>query len=698
MSKDNNDQSDNQQFMHGQSSDQCQDDECMNIGKCSARGIHIIKGTGLLREFRPCSVQDSQSPPPPSINPLSILSSITCPYYTGCITITDVCQFRNFEYCNYINGDLVISIAAPNNSPTDCNSVCSGSFNFIDQSCNNNIELIDIFPNLLGINGTLYIYANINVTKITGFNKLKYVAGGIIVSGNESLLTMPSFNTLEDVMHNYSYSNPGCQSQNLGCGQDPSPNCDNFDPCKYIRKSGLIMIFNNCVLRKIVGFEKVRHVTEGIFIYDNPCLSHICGFINLINTDFIVIMNNDTLHQILGFCFTAEITRELIIYYNNNNNKGFDDLVINAFHKLETAGEVRVFQNAYLRNFTLDSLTFVGNDILIRGNKDLDSISMPALKFVDCLHIEQNRSLHKVNFDCLEEIKCQFEFNNNDTFECLDGFNALKRVGHAVQIINNTKLLQITGFKSLSSVGSSQKITINSVCQNVDLPFSLYAGSPCGCLDVVYPVPDPDNPDNTINAYISSIFNGCDSELPVDINYDSDTNIAADLCSVLGCNYSCVNCGTAQQNTHSMCDCNGAPQDFALIYSIIIFNNPRLKVIGGFDNLVSIASNLYIASNRKLHTVCAFPKLEFLVDLRLLCNKNLKYVYGFSHLKHARDVLVFDSPCLEQFHKLSSLPYVQYMLLDTKYAKSVKGIQCPLPSVVGGSLYYSYDKCGDKKN
>lgn len=634
------------------------DDDCQFINKCDTRGIHIIKGTGVLIEaFADTSLPVCTAPIPFDLAAYG-LGNALCPYFEGCLTISNPCDFETYRHINFINGDLYIT------TPTV--PIPQPACQFPPPPFCIPLEYCNILPVLLGINGNLIINGTPYV-KLTGFANLRYVTGHIVISNNPALIVAPSFMNLIEVAPNYKKFAP----------VPPAT----LPTIQY--QGAYILIYNNLSLRRLVGYEKLKSLRDGLFVINNPCLSHICGFINLCMTDYIVISENANLHHILGFCLVTAINKRLVLYKNNHLNKGSDDFVLNAFHKLHTVKFIDVFLNENFKDFTLESLLSVSDRIAIRGNFDMECINMPRLQTVGSLFIEQNKSLKRVNFECLHTIQCKFEFNSNSCFEILDGFNALKTVGHSIQILNNNRLCQITGFKSLCCLGSDNSVEINFDCGNtIQLVFGV-----CGAVSIVC---------GELNLSLDTLLSeDCCKGGLFAYNYDVDAKYGEIFDAVLGCKRFEANpcCNALVKEFNCLCETDCAQPSFSkpLIYSLLIFNNSRLKVLGGFENLLTVGSNIIIADNRRLHTICAFASVEFAIDLRIIGNKNLKFIYGFSKLKHIRYLLLLDSPCLEQWQSLKSLPYAQYLIIESKYAKSVKGIMCPFPTVIGIDTYFSFD-------
>ena len=298
-------------------------------------------------------------------------------YWSTCIT--DCCQFKAAECINYINGDLIIRESSGCENHHDGDEDHRGFDplrKLAKKACK--CEVHDIFPNLVGINGSLYIVGT-NYTKITGFDKLRYVTGSIVIVNNPKLIHIPAFPALLTVS---SYpvrpaDFKSCDSQTVDYLPAPQTfSSQTFNPeltPNAVCNTSAIIIASNPVLRKIVAFQSLRQVRHGIFVMMNTCLTYILEFIHLYRTERIVIQCNPRLCKILGFCYIDTINIALIIA--NNNVSGDFDLTIDAFlWSLETVGKLAIIGNVFLKQLNFQNLHLVQNDLIVRGNPQLENL------------------------------------------------------------------------------------------------------------------------------------------------------------------------------------------------------------------------------------------------------------------------------------------------------------------------------------
>jgi len=602
----------------------CCKDTCCGVDPNTPLGSINIPGSGALTYYTdPNGHQDGEC----------------LEQWTGVLCVSTCSDFCKYKSLNFINGDLVI-IDDPANPATP----------------NNPTSLDDIFPELLGINGNLYVI-DVEYQKITGFGKLRWVAGNIVFANNENLLNVPLFPSLLSVSALVNAANE----------------CTN----------GGIFIVNNKALKKVVGFEAVRQVHWGIFISSNDCLTHICGFLHLYRTDYVVISSNKNLYKITGFCYTSVINESLIIIDNNTN--GQYDLVINAFLTLEIVDTLVVIGNTSLTRLELNALDCV-SVIIVRNNPQLEQLCS-SVKHADGIYIEYNCKLCVICFPDLDSISCQLSVNGNASLQKLDSFNALTKIGHSLLIAENNQLHQIIGFNKLKYIGS---------CCVSRPDEDLHNECVCTCVC-----------DFDIIPSWNEVFARSSRELPCLVT-DNSCDFFDDTCDIcayflpnaffdLICNKKEI-CGGEQ-----IVDTLPAYTD----YSIIIYGNTRLKCIDGFGSLRHLNSILYIIGNTSLSIIDAFGHLAFALDVQVRNNPSIKYIKGFGNLMSVRDLRVLETVCLDDWCNLKKLQFAQTIQIESKCADSVKlaqrpyptsgtqkGQVGPIPSNLGGSIkYFSYNCC-----
>lgn len=661
----------------------CKDDAC-NYTKCDRTGINYIKGHSALNTSWTDLKFAFNRADPTSL--VKFTTRTTGPFYCNsnapCLPHPFKCDrsvyifldptdshcdgyFSPYKDCNFIDGDLIIvsngkPIVEDNSDPANTifvNDILRGTGVDTSACANANscvkCSACDIFPNLIGVNGSIIIYGT-GLSKVTGFHKLSYVAKALIISSNDKLNTIPTFDALE----------------NVGGNAIPvkTNTCVNASTNDNETNNSVIINYNPC-LRRILGFSALKQICGGLLINDNACLSHICGFVTLYNADSIVIENNNSLTIINGFCYVHTINGDLIIV--NNNVKVSQDLEVDAFHYLDNVDNLYFINNYGVQSLNFPELKTV-RELVILSNYDLKAVEAEKLLTVTDLKIKHNKSLKHFSFSNLHTVKGSLDVIENG-IEKLNGFNQLKRVGGAMRIINNRKLEHIDTFHELIFVGCADEITHspsncsdnNDVSKTVAFNLSVKLGS-CGlCVNALFTV----NPGSD-----ASVVHDCDS-------FNMSQLFQASVCGESSCG--------------NVNDC-AAVTSILLKHSIVIYHNPSLKVIEGFDKVVNVAAGVWVVYNNKLGIMKGFFELPSITDLVIKNNPTLKAVHGFQSLKHARDIAI-DAPCLEIFETLENLEHVENIILDVRYNNAVK-LRKPLASVNGIVNYYSFEKTAHKKH
>lgn len=621
-------------------------------------GITIIPGSGALTEVPVSS--DAFNCFDDSNNLLECIQNANvCPkaFQASNLCVATCPEFAASSTVNFINSDLVIG----DNILEGFQSRSAERFDILQILPDVSNDLLNIFPNLLGINGSLYIVGT-NYRNISGFDRLRFVTGRIVIVNNPNLLTIPSFSRLLNVGGQVVIEPPISSPSDVEGSQFSA---QQILPINAVCGLGAIIIANNTSLVKINGFDDIRQVKDGIFIADNPCLTSICAFPHLYQTDRIVIKGNARLSAIMSFCYLDSVNVGLYIF--NNNSNGDFDLKISGFINLTRVGTLVVSSNMALRSISFDNLTDVCGSLVVRSNPDLQELSLAALRSVGSLLIENNRALEILTIPDIESVTFQLKINANCALQCINSFRHLRRVGHTIVISANPQLVEISGFENLKYVGTE------CVERPIDDTPTSVCGPACGCIANVeydWTLISRDEcviVDNFLPDTFDSIQDACGYVLPTEF-FVSVCN-PAPACGQLDVEFN-------------------IPEQLA--YSIIIYRNQRLRAIGGFCSLRNIASNLYIVSNPTLHTIKAFPSLAYALDIWIRNNPNLRYINGFSSLISIRDFVVYESKCLIDLKSICSLEFAQNIAIQARCNSSVKYPNAPIPSVFGYTIYYSF--------
>jgi hypothetical protein len=376
-----------------------------------------ITGSGLLSVYN-----DGSGLPVYGSDPLNVLPNDNVIYGDIDIFVTSPNDLNVYNTVNYVNGNIYIRYVPFNP-----------------------IQLLDIFPCLIGINGTLGFYVS-GVSKITGFYKLKYIIGSLVFSsvGNSILTSTPCFSELESIGYQ--------ANQDLNFAL-PLPRNLLLSGTSIGIEPSEIYFVNYANLLQISGFEKLKYVNQ-IVIFNNRSLQKICGFQSLQIVDQLQIQNNQILNLIKGFNCLNTVTNFLAI--DSNQSNAYQNFIIDGFENLVTCNALVITNNNNLKKIILPKLQ--NSNIIIANNTGLEYFELPELNVCNNFIVALNDSLHKFNVSQLYHVKGYLHIVQNNSLEYLNNFDSLTIVGMSIAIISNNSLVKINDFKKLEIVGSVNSI------------------------------------------------------------------------------------------------------------------------------------------------------------------------------------------------------------------------------------------------
>lgn len=122
--------------------------------------------------------------------------------------------------------------------------------------------------------------------------------------------------------------------------------------------------------------------------------------------------------------------------------------------------DLTVEDNPALRNTSgIGKLQTVGENVLFTDNKSLQTISLPALKKVRGIGVENNDSLKTISsIPNLKKIDKDLEISDNDKLGSISGFGNITHVSGNVSITNNDSLVNLSGFSNLKEIDNGLRI------------------------------------------------------------------------------------------------------------------------------------------------------------------------------------------------------------------------------------------------
>lgn len=293
---------------------------------------------------------------------------------------------------NYLEGDLIITQNQKSENTT---------FSSLRRNQN---HVHDVLSNLIGIHGSLYITGT-DYHELTGFAKLEYITGDLIIHENPTLRVIPTFPSL-----------------------------------RHVRS--IVITTNACT--KIIGFENLITMTT-LKIASNPELEMICGFIKLSQMQNFVVVDNARLADITGFCQLTLIDNELVL--QNLTAR----LTVQAFQQLIRVDTLAVSNTGCL-GLDLPQLIAVGN-MYYYLNYGLNYIRMPRLAMIGELLVIDCAELTELITSATFHARCIRLRNIGITRTLfLEGVVAISKY---LCIESNSQLEQITGLTNLTFLGQS---------------------------------------------------------------------------------------------------------------------------------------------------------------------------------------------------------------------------------------------------
>jgi len=584
-----------------------------------------IIGSGQLIQYIPNPVTC-----PFPIEPCGF--NVPCPplFTTTLVINTCTCtDFVQYNKINFINGDLYITVT-PSVVPTTP------------------INLLDIFPNLIGINGSLFITGT-NYAVITGFEQLKWIEGDLMINNNPYLIEIPHFDAL--VFVGSSMNNYNVNASDL-----------------WISKRGRIIVTDNNLLRKVEGFRKLKAVSMGVFIHNNSCLTAIIGFCALTELLILLIQNNSKLCLIDGFKRLDSVAE---MYINYNNHIGHSHLKIVGFCHLNFIGNLEIISNPGLIEVLFNSVCDF-TSLFIDCNDDLEVIMFKSAKSGLNIEIGHNDNLSIILFDFLTNLRGSLVILNNSQLMMIETFNSLVRVGRVIRIEANDSLKYIEGFKSMKSVG--QYTSGGTGIVKSDCVIGPVTTAPSAIIDCV------------IGTFTSSLCHPqtstttCGSDTCFSTFIEQSVITPRHICLELPYQLEIDLCNTDTCGSITVSPTSGII-NARVSYSILIYNNSLLKTIKGFDSVDYISANLMIVQNVNLETIYGFGVMKECLDITIKNNKKMKEIVAFGSLRWARFIVIVDAYCLDVLNGFKSLKTAQTIDIDSKLPLS--HINVPVFTVKG---------------
>lgn len=432
------------------------------------------------------------------------------------------------------------------------------------------------------------IYSNDQITNASdlfnAYNTTRKIwDGDLVVKDTEILLLASIFPNLTKINGNLHIINTYCLS------------IQGFDSLTHI--TGSLVIANNENATSIPSFPQLQSVSA-VIIANNKVLRKIVGFEHLTQSNRgVFVVDNCSLTHVCGFLRLPETNNVAIKNNSNlssivgfgslvtiheklvvasNNTNSSNDLLMNAFLLLESVSSVSIVKNDGLKDLEFNALQQIRGRFCVRSNSNLESIVCMA-KIIGSIDIQKNDSLLSVSFPETEELKGELLVCQNNLLKTLDTFEELQRIGGGLMIAENKQLQYLRGFHSVKIV--------KSYCPHD----RTYKKNMVYSTDIYW--------NNKFESKILYEQPSTMTLLPFGENVDSN-------------------------------------------FSIMIFGNPALRYMNGFNDLKLLESSLYITNNVSLTHMDTFFRLVSVVDICIKNNPRLKCVEGLNSLVSKRNFVV----------------------------------------------------------
>lgn len=241
-----------------------------------------------------------------------------------------------------------------------------------------------------------------------------------------------------------------------------------YPTCTII--NGNLNITNGVDITNVNGFSNILEIANQLNIVNNELLNDLSGFSNLNKvTSNFWIAGNKTLKQIKEF---TKLTFAGQLYFGSN-----DQLVeISGFQKLVALPDLTIENNNALTLINFNSnINLTDRFMTFKNNPNLQKIQSIGIKLwvSNTVTFENNPNL--TNLTAFNNISLIGELiiKNNANLTNLNSFAKVANLNGSIQLINNSKLSDITGLSNVlpgSIKGSGLIITNNPILTLCNLP------------------------------------------------------------------------------------------------------------------------------------------------------------------------------------------------------------------------------------
>lgn len=459
------------------------------------------------------------------------------------------------------------------------------------------------------------------IAELESMSWLSLVANGQLITASFPKLASKSIQGIH-INHNLSLTSvtlPGIESvsplgnDNISITGNPLfktfsiPNLKSVDKCGYIE-------ITNTLFENLNMFANASGTLGGwgFTLTDNPNLTSVSGFKNIVCTARLTLDQNPKLASLDGINIPAVMTDWVSI---TRNDKLTD--ITPVSNKLKSTGGLSINLNKALLNASFP--LFEQGNMACKENTLLNTLSLPKYKESANIEINFNAKLATINLNALETISNSFYLNGTyDNVQSLAAFDlpALKTCGRFT--INNCPgITNLDGFANLTTVTGDFNISnANIPGESVKL--------------------------KTINGFnkLTSITYSCNLETACGSGYSGPLNSIKGfkLLKTVGAMFNIG--GQNLTDASGFATLESVGQDMRIVQT-------GLTGVEGFPKLKSAGQNenrwINITDNKKLISLKGFSVLTDVIGIFIARNEALKDMAGFEKVTSMKGGINIDN-------------------------------------------------------
>ena len=553
----------------------------------------------------------------------------------------------NFQSLQYIDGDFSIkscfSLEQFTGGYDNLNSI-NGNVEFIE---NNSLLLIDDFPSLKSVFGTINIQENNKLTNINSIGVILEETLSLFVKDNPLLQAMefpPLIDTLSFLLID---ENPKLTT--LG----------NTSALKHIEYD--LWLKENASLADFNAFSSLKSINRDCIVNNCDELGGLQGFINLqiVKNNFI-IEGNDNMVSLQGL----ESLQSVIGTFELKNNLALASL--EGLTNLLDVGYLLLKNNKVLSGINeIENIASIGHlelNFLDSLEFDFVFLNLDSLKILTVTRCKKIKDLSP--FVNLVELKNRLSLNSNINLENIDLIKDVNIDSIDVLIMRDNEKLSFCAYENICTYldeGGNSFIMNNLACNDAE-EILFYCYEP-ECSVITFPTEgaelDPDNvtiewEENVLVEEYTLILGSCPTCNDIDSLQVSGTSYTIPFLNPFGEYYVRIltknefgfsqNCETVFFTTGTGADCSFAMDTFFTQSQVDSFRIQYAHCENVFDSLI-----LYSEDISNLDSLFGLENINYLE----LSNTSITNVKGIHWLQTVNEFVIQNNSSLDNLSDLS---------------------------------------------